>query len=200
MQANCYLVCCEETACAAIIDPGGDAARIMARVRAEKRDVTLILNTHGHADHIGANDAIRKTTGAKVAIHADDAPMLTSAAQNLSMPAGEMLICSPADLLLRGGERLLVGKLEIEVIHTPGHTPGSVCFLSGQSLFSGDTLFAMSVGRTDFPGGSAGALVKSISGKLLTLPDETKVLPGHGQATTIGLERASNPFLRVGGG
>ncbi|BBB92877.1 MAG TPA: MBL fold metallo-hydrolase [Methylomusa anaerophila] len=193
---NCYILCCEDTLEAAVIDPGGDAEEIIAVINREKLNVKYIINTHGHADHIAANSRIKSVTGAAVLIHADDADMLTSAQLNLSLYIGAGITCEPADKLLNDGDNIGIGHSKIKVIHTPGHTPGGICLLVEDTLFAGDTLFAESVGRTDFPGGSHSQLIQNIKNKLLTLPDEIKVLPGHGPATTIGRERKMNPFIQ----
>jgi len=196
LGANCYIAYCEKTMQGAIIDPGGNGEDILAILSREGIDVLYILNTHGHADHIAANDDIKKGTGAPVLIHSEDASMLTSATGNLSMYAGGQITCQEADGLLSDGQTIVVGEIEIQVIHTPGHTPGGVCFKMGDVLFSGDTLFQQSIGRTDFPGGSHSQIISSIKNKLLSCSDNTMVLPGHGPATSIGDERQSNPYLQ----
>lgn len=196
LGANCYIVYCEKTLQGAIIDPGGSGAEIIARVNRDNIKVVCIINTHGHADHIGANDEVKAATGAPVLIHSADAQMLISAKGNLSMYIGSNLISGAADRLLRDGESIMVGEMEFEVIHTPGHTLGGICLKVNEVLFSGDTLFEQSIGRSDFPGGSHSQLIDSIKNKLLVLADSTTVLPGHGGATTIGDERHSNPFIQ----
>lgn len=193
--ANCYIVGCEETKEAAIIDPGGDAGRILAYVRQRGLQVKSIINTHGHVDHMAANGPVKEGTAAPILIHRDDAPMLTSGARNLSLLAGVNVRSPEADRELEDGDVLTVGKLTLKVIHTPGHTPGGISLLCGDMVFTGDTLFAGSIGRSDFPGGSHETLIHSIKEKLLPLPDETVVLPGHGPRSTIGQEKDMNPFL-----
>lgn len=196
LGTNCYILYCEKTLQAAVIDPGGDAAEILAEIGRRGLTVTCIINTHGHADHIGANDEIKERTGAPILIHEADAAMLTSAQKNLSVYIGQPVAGAAADRLLADGDTVEVGEIKLRVLHTPGHTPGGIC-LSGEGIvFSGDTLFAQSVGRTDFPGGSHAQLVSSINEKLMGLDDDAKVLPGHGPATTIGEERAMNPFIQ----
>lgn len=196
LGANCYIVYCTKTLQGAVIDPGGDGMAIIKILKRDNIKVACIINTHGHADHIGANDEIKEATGAPILIHAADAKMLISAHGNLSSYIGSNLICEPADRLLEDGEKFMVGEIEFQVIHTPGHTLGGICLLANDTLFSGDTLFAQSIGRSDFPGGSHNQLIHSIKIKLLVLADPIIVLPGHGPATTIGEERQSNPFLQ----
>ncbi|MCL4426113.1 MAG: MBL fold metallo-hydrolase [Firmicutes bacterium] len=194
-QANCYLVACPQTRAAVVIDPGAAASEIVAAIQSSGFQVRYILNTHGHIDHIGANDAVAQATGAPLLIHEADATLLTDPARNLSIYSGRALRCQPADQLLRDGDSLQVGNLLFQVLHTPGHTPGGICLLCQNALFSGDTLFAWSIGRSDFPGGNHQTLIRSIKERLFTLPDETEVYPGHGERTTIGEEKGSNPFV-----
>lgn len=196
LGTNCYLVYCEKTLEAAVIDPGGDPEEVLAVIAREGLTLKYIINTHGHADHIAGNEKLKKATGALILIHADDAKMLTNARHNLSMYIGGNIEFDPADHLLKDGDTISFGNLDLEVRHTPGHTPGGISLLVGEVLFSGDTLFYESIGRTDFPGGSYSILITCIQEKLLPLPDNTKVLPGHGPATTIGWERKMNPFIQ----
>lgn len=195
MGANCYVVACDETKEGVLVDPGAEGMRIYRWVTEMGIEITRILLTHGHLDHIGAVDELRERFNCPVLIHAGDAEMLTSARKNLSAYFGPGLSFRAADDLLADGQVLNVGKKTIKVLHTPGHSPGSVCLLTEQGVLSGDTLFAGSIGRTDFPGGSLEELLRGVETKLLTLPDDTPVYPGHGEATTIGQERANNPFL-----
>ena len=193
---NCYIVYCEKTLQGAVIDPGGNADEIIANINQQKLQITCIINTHGHGDHILANTALREATGAPLYIHEADAAMLTSAQLNLSVYIGGGMTCAPADRLLKDGDTIDVGEITLEVLHTPGHTPGGICLKTGDVLFSGDTLFAQSIGRTDFPGGSYSQLIQGIKDKLLALRDEVKVFPGHGPDTTIGYERSNNSFIQ----
>ncbi len=196
LGTNCYIIYCEQTLKAAVIDPGGSAEAIMAEINKANLNVEYIINTHGHADHIASNDAIKQATGAKVLIHHDDAGMLTSAERNLSVYIGGGFVSSPADRLLSHNDTITIGNIELKVLHTPGHTPGGICLLSETLVIAGDTLFAESIGRTDFPGGSYSQLIKSIKENLLVLSDNVKVLPGHGPETTIGWERKHNSFVQ----
>lgn len=195
LGVNCYIVSCEDTKQAAIIDPGDQAEKILGKLKG--LNAVAIVNTHGHADHIGANAAIKESTKAPIFIHEADAPMLSNARLNLSAFMGEEILSPDADRILKSGDTIVIGGLRFYVLHTPGHTPGGICLLEKEQsvLFSGDTLFAESVGRTDFPGGSMVQLAEAVQSKLMILPDNVKVLPGHGPATTIGHERSHNPFL-----
>lgn len=196
LGTNCYIVSCEETLQAAVIDPGGNSAEILALINAENLAVSAIINTHGHADHIAANGTVQQATGAQIMIHRADADMLTSPQRNLSAFIGEPVVLQPADRLLEDGDVIEIGNFAFHVLHTPGHTPGGICLLEQSTLFSGDTLFAESIGRSDFPGGSYSQLVRSVQEKLLVLPDNVQVYPGHGPATNIGWERKMNPFIQ----
>lgn len=196
LGTNCYIVYCEQTLKAGVIDPGGRTEAILAEINKANLTVEYIINTHGHADHIVANDAIKQATGAKVLIHHDDAGMLTSAERNLSMYVGGAFVCGPADQLLSHNDIITIGNIELKVLHTPGHTPGGICLLTDMTVIAGDTLFAESIGRTDFPGGSYSQLIRSIKENLMTLPDNVKVLPGHGPETTVGWERKYNSFIQ----
>jgi hydroxyacylglutathione hydrolase len=196
LGTNCYIAYDEKAHQAVVLDPGGSAADILSFIDREHLDVLYILNTHGHADHIAANDAVKRATKAIIAIHEDDAAMLQNAQKNLSMFIGGSAQFPPADQILKDGDIVKAGTMSFEVLHTPGHTPGGVCFLTDEILFSGDTLFCESIGRTDFPGGSYEQLIHSIKEKLMPLKDEVKVFPGHGPDTTIGWERKMNPFIK----
>jgi glyoxylase-like metal-dependent hydrolase (beta-lactamase superfamily II) len=201
IQANCYIVGDGKTPEVAVIDPGGDGPDIIARIEKKKYNVKFIINTHGHVDHIWSNDQLKAAyPDAKLCIHELDAPMLASSESNLSSFLA-LRVTSPApDKLLREGDTIRVGGLELKVIHIPGHSRGGICLLteSGDGkkiVFCGDTLFQSSIGRTDLPGGSHSQLISGIKKKLLTLPDDTRVYPGHGPPTTIGEEKLYNPFL-----
>lgn len=196
MGANCYLFSCAESKNAVVIDPGADGKRIYRWILEKGLKVEYILLTHGHIDHIGAVDELRELLGdVKVGIHEGDAGMLTDGKKNLSSYFGPGLALKKADLLLSDGQELMIGKEQLKVIATPGHSPGSVCFLCSDGLISGDTLFAGSIGRTDFPGGSMDQLLSGVKNKLLLLPENTRVFPGHGEETSIGEEKRDNPFL-----
>jgi glyoxylase-like metal-dependent hydrolase (beta-lactamase superfamily II) len=195
LQTNCYIVGCEDTKEGAIIDPGGDAKLILGEVERLGLKIKYVINTHGHFDHTLANKEVVKATGAPLAIHSADAPMLTQGGGAFFF--GIMGKASPpANTILEEGQVLTLGNIQLKVFHMPGHSPGSICLYNEKEsvLFDGDVLFNMGIGRYDLPGGNYGVLMQSIR-RLLALPDETAVYPGHGPATTIGRERRSNPFL-----
>ncbi len=196
LATNCYIVGCEKTKEAAIIDPGDEAGRILDAVREAGLKVTHVLLTHAHFDHIGAADEVVKASGAPLALHHGDLPVLRAGGGALLFDFQPPPI--PARVTsLAAGQEIAVGELTLRVLHTPGHSPGHVTFYvpAENALFDGDVLFAGGIGRTDMPGGSFEELIHSISEQLMTLPDETVVHPGHGPATTIGRERRSNPWL-----
>jgi len=195
LDTNCYLVYCQETLECAVIDPGAEAERIFPLIAEFELKPVVILNTHGHIDHIGANRDIKDKFDAPLCIHSLDSPLLEKIQEfELSFFLGAKE-SPPADRLLKDRETIQFGKCSLRVVHTPGHTPGSVSLLGDGILFSGDTLFFGGVGRTDLPGGSTRDLEKSIKEKILTLPPDTIVLPGHGPLTSVGEETESNTFL-----
>ncbi|MEM2182865.1 MAG: MBL fold metallo-hydrolase [Candidatus Bathyarchaeia archaeon] len=201
LLTNCYIIACERTKEALVIDPGlsaNEAERLFREIMKYSLQVKYIVNTHGHMDHISGNALVKERTGATIMIHEYDADMLINPMENLSGIMGLSVISPPPDLTLKDEDKIRVGNLEIDVLHTPGHTPGSISLYcrSEGVVFTGDTLFAGAVGRTDFPGSSHRMLIESIREKLLILPDETIAYPGHGEATTIGRERRWNPFLK----
>jgi glyoxylase-like metal-dependent hydrolase (beta-lactamase superfamily II) len=195
-----YLVACTQTRRGAVIDPAGDEENLLKIIREEGIDVRYILNTHGHADHVVANRLLKQHLNAPVCMHeADDRffadPRVREASEKeLGLPPPQ-----PADRLLKDGETLALGMLTIGVIHTPGHTPGSVCFMVDGNLFTGDTLFVGAVGRTDLTGGSFDTLLDSLSQKLIVLPPETVIWPGHdygeSPTSTIAREIRENPYI-----
>ena len=193
-ETNCYLLCAEREIL--VIDPGGDSDEILGLIESEGLSVVMVVNTHGHGDHIGANAPLKERFGCPIVIHEADAAFLTDPGLNLSAYLGsDAVVGPPADRLLRERDEVRIGSMCLRVIHTPGHTPGGMCLYADGHLFSGDTLFAGSVGRTDFPGGSMEQLAGAIRDKLLVLPNGTVVYPGHGPTTTIGDEKAANPFI-----
>lgn len=206
LQCNCTVLGCEETRRALVIDPGDEAGRILGALRHHNLTLEAILLTHAHHDHVCATKALAVTTGAPVLLHRADQPLYDSIdrqAREFGFPVPEMV---PVDRHVVDGEQLSVGTLRGTIIHTPGHSPGSLCLYlpdvgnsdgSGpsQHLYSGDTLFCGGVGRTDLWEGSMEQLLRSIRERILTLPDETLVVPGHGPITTIARERTTNPFL-----
>jgi len=195
LGVNCYIVSCEDTKESLVIDPGDNVEIILEKIEQENLQVKYIVNTHGHADHIGANTILKNKTKALIAIHSDDAPMLSNPKLNLSIYIGASIISDAADIILNDGDIMTIGNVNLSVLHTPGHTKGGICLLTEGALFSGDTLFAESIGRCDFPDGSMNDLIHSIQSQLMKLPDDIKVYPGHGPVTTIGWERTHNPYL-----
>ena len=193
---NCYILACNATKQATIIDPGSDANLIIAKVETEHLQVTSVINTHGHFDHIGANQEIKTHFGVPLLIHEADEPMLSRNSLNLAIIVSGKTTPSKADRLLHDGDTIQVGELKLTVIHTPGHTEGGICLLCEDILFSGDTLFQLSIGRSDFPGGDFDTLIDSIQTKLIPLSDELLVYPGHGPATNLGYEKKFNPYIR----
>lgn len=196
VDVNCYILKDKATGKGAVIDPGGHVERIMSLIKDMKADIAEIIITHGHFDHIGALDELRNAVGCGASIHELDAEMLLKSRKNLSIFMGTDASFRPAERLLKDGEVIRFGESFLKVIHTPGHTAGGICLYDGDKvLFSGDTLFAGSVGRSDFPGGNHYQLIESVVKALAEVKDETVVYPGHGPETGMGYERKTNPFL-----
>src|SRR5664279_896633 len=197
LQCNCTILGDETTLEAVIVDPGEDIPRILARLNALKLTLKQIIVTHAHIDHVGGALRLKRLTGAPILLNENDLPLL----KMMEMQAGWLGLATPEtappDENLTDGLSVGLDRYPAQVIYTPGHTQGSVClhFAPLKLLVAGDTLFAGSIGRTDLPGGNFDQLIDSIETRLLALPDETSVLPGHGPATTIGAERNHNPFL-----
>ncbi len=194
-EANCYICAASKGGKAVVIDPGDDSARILRRAEALGLKFGCIILTHGHRDHTGALKALKEATDAEVAMHPSDADLLGDDFQAAMLGLRTPRPSQP-DRLLRDGQEVVVGDLRLSVLHTPGHSPGSICLAGDGAVFTGDTLFQAGIGRTDFPGGNYAEIMESIRIKLLSLPDDTKVYPGHGPPSTIGDERRHNPFLR----
>ena len=195
LASNCYILADEKNKKAAIVDPGGDANEILRVIDREKLTVEYIFLTHGHSDHMEGLKEVRDATKAKIAIHEKDANMLISPKDNLSAYLGAGIVQPPADIELKGNEKFNIGDLVLKIIHTPGHTPGGISIKVENVVFTGDTLFAGSIGSTDFPGGSYNELISSIKNKLLPLGDNLTVLPGHGERSTLIKEKNHNPFI-----
>jgi glyoxylase-like metal-dependent hydrolase (beta-lactamase superfamily II) len=194
LVSNCYIVGSEATREGMIIDPADEAENILKSVKELGLEIKLIILTHGHPDHVGALNEVKEATGAGVAIHTDDAEILKQ--HSLGFLFGLVYPAPPPpDRLLNDGDSIDIGDLHFTVLHTPGHTPGGICLLGHGVLFSGDTLFNYGIGRYDLPGGDYRQLMDSLHTRLMVLPDDTIVHPGHGAGTTIGAERQGNPFL-----
>lgn len=197
LQCNCSIIGDETTREAMVIDPGDDISEVLDLVRKHNLQVKQIVITHAHIDHIGGAMKLRAATGAPILLNQNDYALL----KMLDIQAAWIGVPSPGtvevDQSVTTGEKVSAGAHTAEVLHTPGHTEGSIClyFPAEKKLIAGDTLFAGSIGRTDLPGGSMQKIIRSLHDTVLTLPDETVVVPGHGELTTIGEERESNPFL-----
>jgi glyoxylase-like metal-dependent hydrolase (beta-lactamase superfamily II) len=199
-ETNCYVLrSIEQAEDCLIIDPGLEAAELIDFLQENKLNPVAVLLTHGHIDHIAGLVELRENyPDVKVYIHKLDAEMLDQPFLNLSAMTGMAFDTEPADFYLEENSQIELAGIKLQVLHTPGHTPGGICLYSQEDglAFVGDTLFAGSVGRTDFPNGSMTQLIKGIKQKLFTLPDKTKVYPGHGPATSIASEKAHNPFVQ----
>lgn len=196
IMANCFILGCEKTKEAVVIDPGDDADQILMALAKLGLAVKYLINTHGHFDHVGGNKMMKEATKAEIAIHPEDEVMLTELSRSASMFGLSAENSPPADILLNDGDTLNFGEITLTVIHTPGHSKGGICLYTKGHLFAGDTLFAGSIGRTDLPGGDYDTLISSIKTKLLALDDDTVVYTGHGPETLIAREKENNPFLR----
>jgi hydroxyacylglutathione hydrolase len=200
LEANCYLVLCPVTHEALLVDPGAEPERILAVVSESGAQVRMVLHTHGHFDHIGATEAVLAglSPSTPLAAHPADAYLYEPENRGMGAMFGYPLpeTSVTPDMTLADGQTLEIGTLRLEVLHTPGHTPGSICLVVGDSCLSGDTLFCRGIGRTDLLGGDEEAIYESIATRLYPLPEKMKVYPGHGAATTIGEERSLNPFVR----
>lgn len=199
-QVFTYLVACPLTRRAVVIDPGGEEERILSLIRNERLAVAHILNTHGHADHALGNQALKSFLRAPTCMHgADDRFFRRDAVREAPVREPGLPVPEPADIRLKHGDVLDVGTIRMQVIHTPGHSPGSVCYLAEGNLFTGDTLFVGAAGRTDLPGGSLDTLIESIEKRLLPLPPDTVIWPGHDYgetpSSTLAREMQENPYI-----
>ncbi|MDH5450245.1 MAG: MBL fold metallo-hydrolase [Candidatus Bathyarchaeota archaeon] len=200
ISTNCYLVGCTETKEALVIDPGFgtkvEAEEILGEAKKHGSKIKYIVNTHGHPDHTSGNKILKELTGAEILIHEYDASKLANTSGNLLTLFGLHSTSPPADKILHEGDIIQVGTIKLKVLHTPGHSRGGISLLGEDIVFTGDTLFAGSIGRYDFPDASYKELMRSIRDRLATLPDHMKVYSGHGPPTTIGKEKRYNPFLQ----
>ena len=200
LQVNCYIIADEKTKEAVVIDPGDDAQDILGIIRKKGLTVKYIVNTHAHFDHVGGNEELKEATGAEILLHEADAALLGSTSGQ-ARTFGMNAPASPkADRYVKHGDVITAGEVSLAVLHIPGHSPGGICLVEQGMVFTGDALFAGSIGRTDLPGGSHMALIGAIKAILLTLPDDTKVYPGHGPESTIGEEKRENPYLNEASG
>jgi hydroxyacylglutathione hydrolase len=194
-ETNNYLLICEETKQAIFIDAGGNFEKTMKLLKENNAELKYILHTHGHFDHIGGDDDLQKATDAKIFIHKEDEFMVKALKQQLLMHGMKPAEPPKIDGFLEDNQKIQLGSIKIKVIHTPGHSPGGVCFLIAKHLFSGDTLFADSVGRTDLPCGSYQTLKESIISRLFVLDEDITIYPGHGEFSSIGHEKINNPYF-----
>ncbi len=196
-ETNTYLIFDEGSGKAALIDPAATGQQVSDFIAQNELDLAYILNTHGHSDHIGGNRFFKKLyPTAKLLIHENDRQMLTDAKANFSAFFIQEITSPEADGFLQDGQKIALGDEVLTVLHTPGHTQGGVCFLAKDALFAGDTLFDMSVGRTDLPGGNSEQLLASIKAKIMGLPDDLRVYSGHGRDSVLGQQKKSNPYLK----
>lgn len=192
---NTYLVWDEISKEAAIIDPAAPSQKMIDKIKEMELNLKFLISTHAHGDHIGGNNMIIDNFQVKICTHKEEADSLNDPTKNLSIYFDAEISSPKADILLNDGDELTLGKGKLQIIHTPGHSRGGICILTGNLLFCGDTLFAQGIGRTDLPGGDYSTLINSIKSKLFVLDGNTKILPGHGPVSTIEKEKAGNPFV-----
>ena len=195
-SVNCYLLGCSKSQKMAVIDPGGETGMIWQKIQKIGYSFEYIINTHGHPDHTAGNRALKEKSQVKILAHPDDVAMMTTK-ENLFSSLFEFEPSPPPDQLITEGHVITLGDISLKVLHTPGHTPGGICLLCEDIIFTGDTLFADGIGRTDFPGGNYTQLLSSIKNKLYSLNDQLRILPGHGEESTLGKEKRNNPFVRA---
>ncbi|MGO1469536.1 MAG: MBL fold metallo-hydrolase [Tissierella sp.] len=193
--ANCYIIVDEDTKKSIIVDPGGNADDLLKFIKQNNLEMEYIVLTHGHADHIGAVIELKNDLNIPIMAHSDELELLNNSDQNLSSQMSIKPLEIKPSILVNDGDKFNFGNIDVEIIHTPGHTEGGISLKVGNNLFAGDTLFKGSVGRSDLHGGNSSVLINSIREKLLVLNEDTIVWPGHGDSTTIGEEKLFNPFL-----
>jgi hydroxyacylglutathione hydrolase len=196
IQANCYVLGDEQSGEAVVVDPGGDAPKILRKLTDRKLKPVAIVGTHGHFDHIEALASLKRATGAPILVHKGDLPLIQGMTGQAALFGVRVEASPPPDRFLEEGDRIAFGGYALEVLHTPGHSPGSVSLRLEKTVFVGDLLFAGSIGRTDLQGGDYDTLIASVRQKIFTLPDDTLVYPGHGPETTVATEKRTNPFFR----
>jgi len=199
IQANCYILGCERTKLSAVIDPGDEVDRILTSLARDELRLLYIINTHGHFDHTGGNKALKEATRAELLIHPADAARILNQAASAASWGLRVENSPPPDRYIEEGDIITFGDISLKVLHTPGHSPGGISLVTDKVVFVGDTLFAGSIGRTDFPGGDYETLIRSVRTKIFPLGDEVVVYPGHGPQTTVGDEKRHNPFFAEGG-
>ncbi len=195
IQSNCYIIGCERIREAAVIDPGGDADRILITLAKDRLRCIYIINTHGHFDYSADNKRLKEVTGAQILIHEADAPMILHQSMNRGMWGIHVDNSPTPDRYLKEGDIITFGDISLKVLDTPGHSPGGISLVTDKIVFVGDTLFTGSIGRTDSPGGDYEGLLRNVRKKIFTLGDDVVVYPGHGPKTTVGRERKTNPFF-----
>lgn len=196
IQANCYILGDEESREAVVIDPGGDTPVVLRTLENKGLSPSAILATHGHFDHVEGLASLKRATGAPICVHAGDRSLIEGMKDQGLLFGMRVEAAPPPDRYLEDGQEIAFGKLSLRVVHTPGHSPGSVSYLMDKMVFVGDLLFAGSIGRTDLQGGDYDTLIRSVRTRIFTLPEDTVVYPGHGPATTVGREKRINPFFQ----
>jgi len=195
LDVNCWIIGCEDTGECIVIDPGGDGPLILEKMNEMKLEAVMVINTHGHFDHIGGNAFLIENTSARLMMHKADELFLKDASEHALMWGMEFEESPAPEIHLVDGDKLTIDSIVLKILHTPGHSPGSISILAENHLFAGDLLFSGSIGRTDLSGGDYAQLISSVREKVFVLPDDTIVHPGHGPDTSVGVEKRTNPFL-----
>ncbi len=195
IETNCYVIGCKKTLEGIVIDPGADGEKILRVIKRNKLKIKYIVNTHAHIDHIGANKYLKDALGSEICMHEKDIKFLENPSLNLSVLIEREISFPYPDIILTASSQINIGDLQISVLHTPGHTPGSISLVMNECVFTGDTLFSGSIGRTDFPLANYSQLMRSIN-KILALPENSHIYPGHGPSSQVGIEKRENPYLK----